>query len=212
MADLRNARRLFEKKVTESEQIVSSVEALWQTAPAGSHVRRQIHEGQLAALYEMAYLSLFGHWENFIEDCTVRMLAGQGSPMYSPSIVLSPRARTLIEARARVLGGRHFLLWYDPSKSADRIASHVSSSPLEAVLRSSSDDIGRMASIRHAIAHQSEDALASFRAASVSMVGVEHQKPGELLRSQDHSDPLNPTRWLRKLTTDLRSFALAATS
>lgn len=212
MPDLRNAHQLFEKKVTESEQIVSSVEALWQTAPAASHVRRQINEGQLAALYEMAYLSLFGHWENFIEDCTVRMLAGQGSPSYSPSIVVSPRARTLIESRARVLGGRAFLLWYDPGKSADRIARHVAASPLEAVLRAASADIENMAAIRHAIAHQSEDALMSFRAASLSMVGVEHTKPGELLRSQDHSDPLNPTRWLRRLTTDLRTYALAATS
>ncbi len=73
-----------------SEQIVSSVEALWQTAPAGSHIRRQINESQLAALYEMAFISLFGYWENFIEDCTVRMLAGQGTSSYSPSIRVPP--------------------------------------------------------------------------------------------------------------------------
>lgn len=211
MADLLLARQLFEKRVTESEQIVSSVEALWQTAPLGSQVRRQINEVQLAALYEMAYLSLFGHWENFIENCLVRMLAGQGCSAYTPSVVVPPKAPSLVASRARVLGGRSFMLWYDPIKSAERVATHVAGSPLEAVLRSSSTHIQNMAAVRHAIAHQSKDALASFRIASLSMTGVSHNKPGDLLRSQDHSDPLNPTRWLRKFTTDLRQLAVAST-
>lgn len=212
MANLENSRALFEKRVNESEQIVSSVEALWQTAPAGSHIRRQINESQLAALYEMAFISLFGYWENFIEDCTVRMLAGQGTSSYSPSIRVPPRERSLLTSRSRVLGGRAFLLWYDPVKAANRVAGHVVGSPLESVLRGSSTHIERMASIRHAIAHRSEDAIASFRVTSLALVGIEYAKPGDLLRSQDHSDPLNPTRWLRRLTTDLRQFAVVATS
>lgn len=211
MADLGNARQRFEKRVNESEQIVSSVEALWQTAPIGSHVRRQLNEGQLSALYEMAFLSLFGHWENFIEDCVVRMLAGQGCASYAPVIVTLPRSSSLAAARVRLLNGRSFLLWYDPLKSANRIATHITGSPLEQMLRASSVHIENMAAIRHAIAHQSQDALMSFRTASLAMVGVEHPSPGALLRSQDHSDPLNPTRWLRRLTTDLRTFAIHAT-
>ena len=212
MADLVNARQLFEKRVAESEQIVSSVEALWQTAPINSHVRQQITDSQLAALYEMAFLSLFGHWENFIEDCIVRMLSGQGCTNYTPILVGGSRSQTLTAARVRLLNGRPFLLWYDPVKSADRIATHVSGSPLEIMLRSSETHIQHMAAVRHAIAHQSRDALASFRAVSLVMVGVVHTSPGALLRSQDHSDPLNPTRWLRRLTTDLRSLASLATS
>lgn len=212
MADLGNARQRFEKRVDESEQIVSSVEALWQTAPIGSHVRKQIDEGQLSALYEMAFLSLFGHWENFIEDCVVRMLAGQGCASYAPVIVTAPRMQTLTAARARLLNGRPFLLWYDPLKSANRTAAHVTASPLELMLRASSVQIGNMAAVRHAIAHQSHDAQMSFRTASLAMVGVEHPNPGAFLRSQDHSDPLNPTRWLRRLTTDLRAFATSATT
>jgi|TARA_R110002020_G_scaffold5703_2_gene23442 hypothetical protein len=212
MADLVNARELFEKKVAESEQIVASVEALWQTAPIGSDVRKQITESQLAALYEMAFLALFGHWENFIEECMVRMLSGQGCTNYTPVFVAAPRSPTLTAARLRLLNGRPFLLWYDPVKSADKIAAHVSGSPLETVLRGSAMHIQNMAAVRHAIAHQSQDALASFKAVSLVMVGVEHAGPGALLRSQDHSDPLNPTRWLRRLTTDLRGLARSATS
>lgn len=212
MANLENSLLKFTSKVEESENIVASVEALWQTAPLKSQVRAQINEGQLDALYEMAYLSLFGHWENFVEDCTVRMLAGQGSRTYSPVINGASRARTLTEARARVLGNRPYLLWYDPTKSADRVKRHVTNSPLEAVLRAESSAIEEMAAIRHAIAHQSQDAFVKFKTASLSIVGIEHGKPGELLRSQDHTDPLNPTRWLRRFTDDLRGFALQSTT
>jgi hypothetical protein len=104
------------------------------------------------------------------------------------------------------------MLWYDPIKSADIIGGHVSGSPLETVLRSAESSINQMAAVRHAIAHQSDDALTSFRTASVSMTGISYDKPGKLLRAQDHSDPLNPVRWLRKLTTELRQFAVNSTS
>jgi hypothetical protein len=212
MANLNNALTLFEGKVAESERIVSSVEALWQTAPIGSQIRQQINEGQLSALYEMAYLSLFGHWENFLEDCTIRMLAGQGSPSYTPVAVALPKLRTLTAARVRLFGTSRFLLWHDPLRSANRVAVHVSGSPVEAMLRTSNARLQSMAAVRHAIAHQSEDALVSFKVASRSMVGVEHRSPGEFLRAQDHSDPLNPTRWLRKLTDDMRVLANLAAS
>jgi hypothetical protein len=212
VADLLNARASFDKRVAESEQIVSSVEALWQTAPLRSDVRRSITEAQLNALYEMAYLTVFGHWENFVEECLVRMLAGQGAPSYSPALVSPPKATTLADSRARILGPKRYMLWYDPVKSADIVAAHVAGSPLESVLRTADASIYRMAAVRHAIAHKSEDALLSFRAAAVTMTGVSHDKPGVLLRSQDHSDPLNPVRWLRRLTTELLQLADASTS
>jgi len=211
MADLGNARRLFDRRVSESERTVSSVEALWQTAPRESIVRRQINEDQLAALYEMAYLSVFGHWENFIEDCLVRMLAGQRCAGYVPVIISPPRSASLRDSRLRVLDGRRFRLWYDPTKSADVIATHVTGSPLETVLRTSSTNIGEMASVRHAIAHRSDDAMSSFRASSLTMTGVGHGRPGQLLRAQDHTDPLNPVRWIRKFTTELRELAVLST-
>lgn len=211
MPDLGNACSTFGKRVDESERVVSSVEALWQTAPMRSDIRRQIGDPQLRALYEMAYLSIFGHWENFIEECATRMLVGQGCASYTPAIVTPPRAPTLTAARTRVLGGQPFLLWHNPVKSADRIAKHVAGSPLEATLRSEETALERYAAIRHAIAHQSEDARASFEAASAALTGVVHPSPGRLLRIQDHTDPLNPVRWIRKISTEFRRLAAAAT-
>lgn len=212
MPDLTNARATFDRRVSEAETVVSNVEALWQTAPRGSDVRRQISETELNALYEMSYLSIFGHWENFIEECTTRMLVGQGCPSYAPVLAAPPRAATLREARLRVLNGRAFQLWHDPVRSADRIAGHVTGSPIETMLRTEQTQLERFASVRHAIAHRSDDALTSFRQASTALSGVAHGTPGSLLRTQDHSDPLNPVRWIRKISTSLRTLAAAATT
>lgn len=212
MASLSNALATFNKRVDESEQVVSSVEALWQTAPLRSDIRRHVGGAQMSALYEMAYLSLFGHWENFIEECLARMLVGQGSNAYTPALTSPPKAKTLAEARVRILNGQRFLLWYDPARSATRVGQHVVGSPLESVLLSAQTKIEHYAAVRHAIAHTSADAQASFKASSVALSGVAHRSPGTLLRSQDHSDPLNPLRWVRHISTDLRRFATSATT
>jgi hypothetical protein len=212
MPALHNACSTFAKRVDEGEKVVSSVEALWQTAPMRSAIRRQIGDAQLCALYEMAYLLIFGHRENFIEECVMRMLVGQGSQSYTPVIATPPKAVSLGAARKRVLGGRPFVLWHDAGRSAIRVADHVSGSPLEALLLGEQTALERYAAIRHAIAHQSDDARRAFQAASTSLTGVAHPTPGSLLRTQDHSDPLNPVRWIRNITSELRRFAVAVTS
>jgi hypothetical protein len=210
MPDLSNARAAFDKGVLEAEKIVSNVEALWQTAPRRSDVRRQIGEKELCALYEMTYLSVFGHWESFIEDCLTRMIVGQGSTAYTPRLLHPPRARTLREARARVLGGRRYLVWHDPAAAATRVADHLAGSPLQATLLAEQTTIENYAAIRHAIAHRSGDVQQGFEAAAQSLTGVRHGSPGLLLRTQDHTDPLNPVRWLRRISSDLRQLAIRA--
>ena len=211
MPDLSNARAAFDRAVLEAEKVVSNVEALWQTAPRRSDVRKQIGEKELFALYEMAYLSIFGHWESFVEECLTRMVAGQGSGVYAPVLVNPPRARTLQEARARILGNRRYLMWHDPAVAAGRIAQLVIGSPLEATLLAARQSIDDYAAIRHAIAHRSDDVVRGLGTASQSLTGVKHTVPGRLLRMQDHADPLNPVRWLRKISSDLRQLAFRAT-
>jgi hypothetical protein len=211
MPDLGNAQAAFDKGVLEAEKVVSNVEALWQTAPRRSDVRRQIGERELSALYGMAYLSVFGHWESFVEECLTRMIAGQGSSSYTPVLLHPPRARTLKDARTRVLGNRRFLLWHDSAAAAARVAQHVTGSPLESTLLAAQKAIDDYAAIRHAIAHRSDDVLQRFEAASQALTGVKHSVPGRLLRTQDHADPLNPVRWLRKISSDMRQLALRAT-
>jgi hypothetical protein len=211
MPSLANARNTFHKRIDESENIVSSVEALWQMAPRGSQVRHRIGEPQLSALYEMAYLSIFCYWENFIEECLIRMMVGQKSSTYTPTIA-GVKSPTLTAARTTLLGGKQFLLWYNPIAAADRVALQVLSSPLENTLRLHHLRIAEFAAIRHAVAHKSDDAIASFQTSSLSMTGVAHPSPGGLLRNQDNSDPLNPVRWIRVISNDLRQFATDSTA
>jgi hypothetical protein len=212
MPSLINSQSEFDKQVSRGEAIVANVEALWQTAPRGSDVRRQIGANELSALYEMAFLTIFSHWENFIEGCLVRMVAGQGTANYSPTLVAPPKAVSLTAARTRVLGGRPYLLWYDPSRCVSRVQAHVTGSPLETALTGSQVELEHYASIRHAVAHRTADSVRSFHTSSLALAGVAHQSPGELLRTQDHSDPLNPVRWLRKISSNLRVVAAVACS
>lgn len=209
MADLTLALKRFEHKVQRAEVIVSNVEALWQTAPRGTDVRKRIGEDELCSLYEMTFLSIFGHWENFVEDCLVRLIRGQGTPTYSP-VVPAGRAASLAEARTRLLDGRRWLLWHDPQRNLIRVRQHVTGSPLEQALDASGSQLEDYAAIRHAVAHRSPDALDNFNAAAMKLTGVEHGSPGRLLRSQDHSDPLNPVRWIRVISGDFRSIGAAA--
>ncbi len=211
MADLGNALTAFAQRIDKAEKVVSNVEALWQTAPRRSDVRRQIGDAELCALYEMAYLSIFGHWENFLEDCLTRMLAGQGCASYSPVLVDPPKSRSLRKARSRLLNKQRFLLWHDPQVSLKRVALHVTGSPLEAALDGAKTTLARYAAIRHAIAHRSDDTRNEFLSAATGLTGVAHTSPGALLRAQDHSDPLNPVRWIRNISADLRQQAAVAT-
>jgi hypothetical protein len=212
MPDLSNSLAEFERQVLIAEGVVANVEALWQTAPPRSDVRRQIGEAQLGALYEMAYLSIFGHWENFVEGCLVRMIAGQGSGTYSPQLVAPPKARTLTAARQRVLGNSRYLLWYDPQTCVTRITLHVTGSPLETAIVTAQTSLEHYAAVRHAIAHRTRDSLQRFATVATSLSGVSAKAPGDFLRRQDHTDPLNPVRWIRRISTDLRSIAIASTS
>jgi hypothetical protein len=210
MASLINARDEFHKRIDQSEEIVSNVEALWQIAPRGSDIRRNIGEPQLSALYEMAYLSIFCYWENFIEECLVRMMTGQKSPTFTPTFVTG-RLPSLNAARTALFNRNQYLLWYNPATSADRIAQHVMSSPLEQVLRTNGVKIRDYAAIRHAVAHKSDDAIAGFRTSSLNLTGVAYSSPGALLRNQDIADVLNPVRRIRVISSELRRFASDAT-
>lgn len=213
MANLANAWQLLESRVARAETIVANVETLWQLAPPNSDVRKQIGDSELAALYEMSFLTTFGYWENFIEECLVRMLAGQGSGTYDPPVLVSPpRSTTLDHARTRLLDGRPYLLWHDVAKCISKTQAFVVNSPLENALLAAETDLGHFAAVRHAIAHRSKQTTDNFRKASTAISGVAHTSPGELLRALDHSDALNPVRWIRVISNRIREVALAATS
>lgn len=202
----------FDKFVNECDFTLSwlgATEALWQSAPPATQVRKQLKSQQLEALYESAYLRLFASWENFLEDCCARMMARAATPGYMPVAAHGATLYSSLEqARAGLLNGRRFLLWHNPVTVADRVAGYLDGSPIESEIRANRPRLEHLAAVRHGIAHSSEDAKASFELAATAITGSVHRgRPGKLLRAADPSDPLNPRRWVVVFREDLVGLA-----
>lgn len=190
----------FAASVEEALEIVASTEVLWLTAPPASAVRQHLRVDRLQALYESIFLRVFSTWENFLEEVSARYLAGYSCDIYTPIASSgSTLARTIVEARGRLYGGRRFLLWHDPIRVADRTANHLDQSPVEVVCRGEQILLEDLASIRHHIAHAgSRDSLNQFRTSAQRLTGNDYRgQAGRLLRSPDFADPLNQPKWIR---------------
>ena len=201
--------RAFADQVALSLQITASTEALWLTAPPASEVRKRLKVPQLEALYESTFLRLFTSWESYLEATVVRFMAGFEAPTYRPNAPTdSAIERTVTAAQARLYGGRDYLLWHHPTRSADRCARFLIASPVEAVLRANQIQLINYAAIRHYIAHSSSDAKRSFEIAAAAISGASATAtPGRFLRAADISDPLNQAKWIRRIADDFLSFS-----
>ncbi len=203
----------LQKSIGASIRLVSATEALWISAPPASQLRQQLTAGQLEALYEAAYLRIFAAWESYLESTTVRLMAKKGTASYTPTCPPGTNLyRTLDLARAALFGGRNYLLWHNPQTVISRSAGVLSGSPVEMVLTANVQDISDMATVRHAIAHNSSDARRKFQAASQSLAGITTGNPGHFLRSPNVADPLNPMKWLLVLSRRLECYALQIAS
>lgn len=184
----------FVKNTQASLEVVSATEVLWTTAPPASAVRKQLKVGQLEALYESVFLRIFAAWETVVEDLVVYYMAGYESPGYSPVLSGTSPGTTLRAARSALYGSRDYLLWHSSRKIVTQASRWVSGSPVELVAAGAAAEIDRFASLRHAIAHSSEDARAKFQASAKALSGYEHKTVGRFLRSSDREDPLNPVK------------------
>ncbi len=182
--------------------LASATEALWLSAPPASTIRRQLKATQLEALYEATFLRQFTIYEAFLEELLVHLLARYPTTAYIPIAATGRRLETtLVAARAAIHGGQDYLLWHNPVKVRARVSRFLSASMLEARLLQHEQALQDLAAIRHHIAHGSADSKAKYAAAATRMTGVRTPGTvGHLLRANDVSDPLNPTKWIRRLT------------
>jgi hypothetical protein len=206
-ASLTPAAERFRHECDATLDWLGATEALWMTAPPTSAVRTRLKTPQMEALYEAAFLRLFTAWEVAVEEVTLRMMARAAPPSWVP---IAPAGKVLYSslksARLALYGGADYLLWHNPATVAKRIASHLAGSPLEAEIRAQATWLEQVAQVRHRIAHASDDAARKFDVAALALTGTAHRgSPGRLLRSQDIADPLNPTRWIVRLDSGLRS-------
>ena len=200
----------FVKSSSASLQLAGSTETLWLTAPKTSQVKKTLGQGSLEALYESAYLRVFGAWENFLEEVVIRLMAGRQTPSYKPTAAPGKRMHNTVSgARVALYNGSNYLLWHDPGRAIKRAQMHLTGSPVETVLQGAQTRLGHFAAIRHRVAHSSDDAQQKYLVAALAVTGQSFGGgPGQLLRGHDISDPLNMKSWIHVLTVEMQGLAL----
>ncbi len=200
----------FRRQVDSAILIARAGELARDALPLRSPARGGLAPRRLEAIYEMAYLRIFISWEVFLEECLIRMMCLQESPLYQP-VPRNPATRFLSHdaARAALYAGKDYLLWYDPKKVIGRSKAWLTSGPHELVLASQSSDLEWMASVRHRIAHGGEDARRKFDFASMQLAGRRYQggSAGRFLRDANPGLPVGE-RWLTTLGDTLANLAV----
>lgn len=165
---------------------------------------------RLEALYELAYLRIFGAWELHLEGIFLRSLCGYvsraGQETLRPGLM---HYRTLATAETAMLGGRAYQLWHNPTAVIGRCQGFIRSGPgypaaQETTISSNLANLENLAAIRHRIAHTQRDARLRFDAACVTIAGRTYRgsRPGKLLRDWDTS-VVPPQRWIRSFERTL---------
>jgi hypothetical protein len=153
------------------------------------------------------YLRIFGEWENFLEQACVLGLAGRAPNSVKSQYVPILPVASLSEARDAVYGGNDYLLWHNPEKVCVRLGRHYTSCLLSKLIQAKMTEIEWYASIRHSIAHQSEDARRKFEShARSNMARGFTYGPGRVLRSRGS----NGVPWISTIVSDLERIAKQA--
>ena len=200
----------FRRQVDSAILIAKAGELARDALPARSAARGELRPSRLEAIYEMAYLRIFVMWEVFLEETLIRMMCLQRSPLCTPvPQVPGTRFPSLAAARAALYGGQRYLLWHDPGRVVARSRAWLHLGPHELVIASQSANLEWMASVRHRIAHGSDDARSKFDFASMQLAGRRYRgaSAGRLLRDADPNS-VAEERWLTILGRALGDLAL----
>lgn len=174
----------------EALGIVAAGELSRTSHPKEWHVRR------LEALYELAFLRIFGAWEMYLEAVFLRSLCGYESSAGQETLqgTLS-HFPNLLAAEAAMLGGQQFKLWHNPGIVVKRCQGFIKSNApgcpalQETTISSNLTYLGNLAAIRHRIAHTQNDAKTNFDNACTAIAARTYRgaRPGRLLRDWDKS-------------------------
>lgn len=197
----------FQNECQSTLDWLGATEALWITAPPTTEVRKRLKTPQMEALYEAAYLRIFTAWEVVLEDLTIRMMARAKTGSWVPRAPAGGQLySTILSARQALYSGRDYLLWHNPTTVTRRVSGVLDTSPLETEILNAATWLEHLGSVRHRIAHSSDDATRKFEVAALALTGTTYRgSPGRLLRAQDISDPLNSVRWIARFDSKLRS-------
>jgi hypothetical protein len=213
----------FDLTLSAQAQLAVAIARAGETVrAAGEPVgRREWTITRLEALYELAFLRVFGAWEKCLECLLYRSLCGYASSAgqetlhpgmgHGPANAYYP---SWAHAEARVLGGGSFVLWHDASKVIARCRKFIRSGAgcpalQETTISSREAHLGHLGAIRHRIAHDfQEDARKNFDDATRALATRTYpaSRPGKFLRDWNKSVMPNE-RWLDTAVSDLVSLA-----
>ena len=197
----------FQQRVTEALALAHAGD-MAAASPLGSHVRREWHVARVELLYEFAYLRMYIEWELFLEQTLLRYLCGYVSVHGTCTPISGVPFTTLSAAETAMNQGRAYILWHNPDAVIGRARRFLVQSPHEIVINSYVSRLGNLASVRHRIAHNQEDAKRNFDIATTNIAGRRYRgaRPGRFLRDWDRSVAPH-RRWLEALGTDLVNLA-----
>jgi hypothetical protein len=202
----------FGREVDRAVDIARAGETIRAGAPAGSVARRELTSARIAALYELAYLRVFIAWEQFLEESFFRYLCGYASAA-GPPVLLQAPFRSIVDARAAVLGGQQYVSWADPRVVEQRSRAFMQNGLHEVVVRASRARLQAFAAVRNRIAHGSAYARAQFDRATMAVLAGRRYRGsivGSFLRDwRPHSLPAE--RWLQSIGLELKNLATQVT-
>jgi hypothetical protein len=177
---------------------IESAEALNTTVMAGTAIRGRmpgrLHPEQATRVTELAFMSVVAAWETFLEDSTIRYMAGATCDSgHAPSLRLG-RCKSLDHAYQVYAGtsdynpSKDYIDWRSPKAVGDRARLYFEGgNPYAGVFTSYTDKILDANKIRDRIAHASSKASNQFMDVARRLRGAGlHQgyRVGDLLRSQ----------------------------
>lgn len=158
---------------------------------------------------ERKVVRIFVEWENFLEATFLRMMCGYESSVYIPSFAAGKKRQgTLVAAQSQLFGPRDYLLWHNPRAIQGRGQDWFVGGPHEVVTASNFTRLEWFASVRHRVAHGSEDARRKLDTATINLNGRRYRgsSAGRFLRDWDHS--VSPSlRWLNSIGDELAGLA-----
>jgi hypothetical protein len=205
MPELAKQFRVYTEEATELARGTERIRVQGATTPL---IRQELSLGRIYLIYEMAFLRIFAQWETFLEASFLRYMCGYSSIAgYRPQL-LQPACKELTIAKRILFGPRPYLLWHDPNKIAQRSRDFFSQGRHETVVLSNAVRLQWLASIRHRIAHDQEDAKSKFDIACMNLCGRRFRggRPGMFLREWTSVNN-QKIRWLEAAGEELVNLA-----
>ena len=197
----------FRTKVDPTLAVARMTEILRNHPRVGHMVREELTLHRCCLIYELAYLRLFGLWEQLLEETIVRYLCGYTFKGHANKVIGGP-LNSLTSARARLRQNRAYVLLHNPDAVIRHLNRLFARNRIRPTILSFSQSLQHFAHIRHRIAHDHADARHQFDSTSMYLTGRRYRggRTGVLLREWTTFRGAN-VRWLQRIGEELKGIA-----